>query len=165
MTHKPAASAIAAMIAAHIKAGVLEGIAADDLEYPKAPPVEAVRLGMYALVRLRCYDALASALLDGSGRPISRWWPVAYALPSRRTIRERGRRCSRCSNGEGTITRAFAARGLGVIKEHAAAAAPLVAIARQRSRGLGNVRTEAMRSLADLGAQRPTEPLANCRHR
>ena len=28
------------------------GIPPDDLEYPKAPPVEAVRLGMYALVRL-----------------------------------------------------------------------------------------------------------------
>ena len=40
------------MMQAHTKAGVLDGIAADDLEYPKPAPVEAVRLGMYALVRL-----------------------------------------------------------------------------------------------------------------
>ena len=66
--------------AAHSRPACSTGIAPDDLEYPKPPPVEAVRLGMYALVRLSAYDALASVLLDGAGQPISRWWPVAYAF-------------------------------------------------------------------------------------
>ena len=52
----------------------------DDLAYPLAPPVEAARLGLYALVRLGSYEALAAAALDASGRPVSTWWPVAYAL-------------------------------------------------------------------------------------
>ena len=43
-------------------------------------PSAAVRLGMYALVRLKAYDALAAAVLDGSGQPRVRWWPVAFAL-------------------------------------------------------------------------------------
>jgi HEAT repeat protein/cyclophilin family peptidyl-prolyl cis-trans isomerase len=149
LTHKPAAGAIAAMMAAHVKAGVLEGIAPDDLEHPKAPAVEAVRLGMYALVRLGAYDALASALLDGSGRPVSRWWPVAYAFRRINDPRSAPVLLALLA-GEGTTTRAFAARGLGIIK-HAAAVEPLLAIV-ANDREHASVRVEAMRSLADLGA-------------
>jgi HEAT repeat protein len=47
------AGPIAAMMSAHIAAGVLDGLAADDVGYPKAHPVEAVRLGAYALVKPR----------------------------------------------------------------------------------------------------------------
>ena len=43
-------------------------------------PSAAARLGIYALVRLKAYPQLASAVLDGSGQPRVRWWPVAYAL-------------------------------------------------------------------------------------
>jgi len=52
----------------------------DDSEWPKAPEIEACRLALFALVRLRNQDALRSLALDRSGQPISRWWPVAYAL-------------------------------------------------------------------------------------
>ena len=60
--------------------GVLATIAPDDVGYPKNAAVEAVRLGLYALVRLGAYDELAAALLDGSGAVRSRWWPVAFAF-------------------------------------------------------------------------------------
>ena len=50
------------------------------MTYPLAPAVEAARLGLYALVRLGSYEALAAATLDASGQPVSTWWPVAYAL-------------------------------------------------------------------------------------
>ena len=46
------ADAVSAMVQAHVQAGALAGIEPDDLTYPLAPPVEAVRLGLYALVRL-----------------------------------------------------------------------------------------------------------------
>ena len=59
------------MVQAHIKAGALTGVAPDDLTYPLAPPVEAVRLGLYALVRLGSYEALAAAVLDANGQPVS----------------------------------------------------------------------------------------------
>jgi HEAT repeat protein/cyclophilin family peptidyl-prolyl cis-trans isomerase len=146
--HKPAADAIAAMMAAHVKAGALNDIAADDLGYPKAPPVEAVRLGMYALVRLAAYDPLAAVLTDGSGGPISRWWPVAYAF-RRVGDPKAGPVLLALLQGDGVFTRAFAARGLGVIKE-ARAIAPLVAVLGNNG-DVTNVRIEAARALTDLG--------------
>ena len=42
-------------------------------------PVGALRLAMFALVRLNAYDQLAAAVLDGA-QPRVRWWPVAFAL-------------------------------------------------------------------------------------
>ena len=45
-----------------------------------ATAADAFRLGLFALVRRRAWDPLAAALLDASGSPRVRWWPVAYAL-------------------------------------------------------------------------------------
>jgi HEAT repeat protein/cyclophilin family peptidyl-prolyl cis-trans isomerase len=149
IAHKAAAPAIASMIAAHLKAGALNGIAADDLEYPKPPPVEAVRLGIYALVRLSAYDALASVLLDPTDRPVSQWWPIAYAFRRINDPRA-GPALLRLLQSEGMFSRAFAARGLGVVKE-ARAIKPLIAIA-GTDKEVSNVRVEAVRALADLNA-------------
>ena len=44
-----------------------------------APEAEAFKLGLFALVRLKAYEPLAAAVLDG-GQPVTTWWPVAYAL-------------------------------------------------------------------------------------
>jgi hypothetical protein len=71
------ATAVSDMVLRHVRAGALASITSDDLGYPLAPPVEATRLGLYALVRLGSYEALAAAALDASGRPVSTWWPVA----------------------------------------------------------------------------------------
>ena len=154
--HKAAANAIAAMITTHIKAGALNGIAADDLEYPKPANVEAVRLGLYALVRLSAYDALASVALDQNGRPVSQWWPIAYAF--RRVGDPRaGAPLLTLLQSDGVYTRAFAARGLGAVKE-ARAVAPLVA-AVANDKEVSAVRIEAARSLAELNATPAIEPL------
>ena len=64
IAHKAAAQPIGAMVAAHVNANALDGLNPDDMGYPKASGVEAVRLGAYALVRLGSYDGLASAFLD-----------------------------------------------------------------------------------------------------
>ncbi len=149
LAHQPAADAVAAMMQGHVKAGALAGIAPDDLEYPHPPAVEAVRLGIYALVRLHAYDQLAAVLLDGAGQPISQWWPVAYAF--RRIADPRaGPVLLALLQSPGSMTRAFAARGLGIVKE-ARAVAPLVAIV-GNEREVSNVRIEAVRALADLAA-------------
>ena len=99
--HKPAAPAIAGMVAAHLSAGVLNGINADDMGTPKPPAVEAVRLGAYALVRLGSYEALSSALVDGTGQARSRWWPIAFALQRSNDARPY-RCCSPCSPARGS---------------------------------------------------------------
>jgi cyclophilin family peptidyl-prolyl cis-trans isomerase/HEAT repeat protein len=152
LAHKPAASAIGAMIAPHLAAGVLSGMAADDVGYPKSPEVEAVRLGAYALVRLGAYDALASTFLDAAGQPRSRWWPVAFALQRVGDPRAAPVLLA-LLDGEGQLTRAFAARGLGVLK-HRPAAAPLATLAVGAEEPTA-VRVQAIRALAAIG-----DPLA-----
>jgi HEAT repeat protein/cyclophilin family peptidyl-prolyl cis-trans isomerase len=157
IAHKPAAEQIAAMMAVHTKAGVLSGIAPDDLEYPKPPAVEAVRLGMYALVRLAAYESLASVLTDGSEHPISQWWPVAYAF-RRIADPKAGAVLLSLLQSPGSVTRAFAARGLGAVKEQRAIA-PLVAIVGNEAEAQ-HVRIEAARALAELGAVDAVDVLA-----
>jgi cyclophilin family peptidyl-prolyl cis-trans isomerase/HEAT repeat protein len=149
LAHKPAAERIAAMMAVHTKAGALAGVEPDDLGYPKSAATESVRLGMYALVRLGAYDALASVLTDGAGQPISRWWPVAYAFRRINDPRA-GSVLLNLLQGPGGITRAFAARGLGVAKERRAIG-PLVTTLNS-DKEVTNVRIEAARALADLDA-------------
>ena len=149
IAHKAAAAPIAAMMTTHIKAGVLTGIAADDLEYPKPPAVEAVRLGMYALVRLGAYDVLAATMLDGNGRPVSQWWPVAYAFRRINDPRS-GAVLLNLLQSDGAITRAFAARGLGVAKELRAVKPLMTVVANEKESS--SVRVEAARALADLNA-------------
>jgi HEAT repeat protein/cyclophilin family peptidyl-prolyl cis-trans isomerase len=156
LAHKGSAGAIAAMMSTHVKAGALNGIAADDVEYPKAAPVEAVRLGMYALVRLGAYDALASTLLDANGRPVSQWWPIAYAFRRINDPRA-GTPLLALLQSDGTFTRAFAARGLGAAKE-ARAVKPLIAVL-LNAKEVSNVRVEAARSLAELNAREAEDPL------
>ena len=77
---RDAAPAIGRMVGEYVEQGVVGSIAADDQTEPAAPPVEAVRLGLFALARLEAYEPLASAVLGRDGLPVSRWWPVAYAL-------------------------------------------------------------------------------------
>ena len=151
IAHKPAAVPIGAMIAAHVNAGVLNGLIADDLAAPKSAAVEAVRLGVYALVRVGGYDALASALLDDRGQPRSRWWPIAFAfqrindpraVPVLLTLLQ----------GDGQLTRSFAARGLAASKDPRGFA-PLLAIAENAGEPVA-VRIQAVRGLAAIGDAR-----------
>lgn len=149
--HQPAAPAVAAMVAAHVNAGVLNGLNPDDMGTPKAPPIEAVRLGAYALVRLGSFEALASALIDSTGQPRSRWWPLAFALQRINDPRAAPALLALVT-GDGQLTRAFAARGLGGLKEPKAAPA-LLAMTENAGEPLA-VRIQAVRGLAQLGEAR-----------
>lgn len=142
------ASAVAAMVQAHLAAGALDGISPDDLSHPLAPAVEAVRLGWYALVRIGSYDALASVGLDASGQPRSRWWPLAYAF--QRLGDPRGAEAlMTLLETEGRYTAAFAARGLGIMKAQQALPA-LRRIVQERKRDPAVV-IQAIRALASAG--------------
>ncbi len=115
------------MIAAPITAGALGALAPDDVGYPKDATIEAVRLGIYALVRLEAYDELAATLLDASGQPRSRWWPVAFAFQRVGNPRAAAPLTALLA-GDGQVTRAFAAKGLGTLK-HEPAVPALQAVA------------------------------------
>ena len=149
IAHKPSAQAVATMVAAHVAAGVLNGINADDMGSPKPPAVEAVRLGAFALVRLESYDGLASAFLDRDGRPRSRWWPIAYAFQRVNDTRAANVLLD-LFNGEGQLTKSFAARGLAASKDQRAVA-PLLAAAEDASVPVA-VRIQAVRGIAALNA-------------
>ena len=151
IAHQPAAAAIGAMIAGHVGAGVLNGVIADDLVSPKSPAVEAVRLGIYALVRLGGYDALASAMLDPAGQPRSRWWPVAFAFQRMNDPRAVPVLLA-LLQGEGQLTRSFAARGLAAAKDPKAFS-PLLAMAEHAGEPVA-VRIQAIRGLAAIGDPR-----------
>jgi cyclophilin family peptidyl-prolyl cis-trans isomerase len=142
------ASLVGGMVRAHVQAGVLASIAPDDLTQPMSPQIEAVRLGLYALVRFRDFGALAAAALDGQGQPVSRWWPVSFAL-QRIEDPKAAPALLALLNTEGRYTAAFAARGLGAVKATQAAPA-LATIIRDRRRDPAVV-IQAIRAIAAIG--------------
>lgn len=156
IAHKPAAAAIGAMVAAHVSAGVLNGVIPDDLAASKSAAIEAVRLGLYALVRTGGYDALASALLDSSGQPRSRWWPVAFAFQRMNDPRAVPVLLA-LLQGDGQLTRSFAARGLAASKDPKAVA-PLLAIVENAGEPVA-ARIQAIRGLGAIGDQRGSAAL------
>ncbi len=143
------AAEIAAMMRPHVDAGVLRPIGPDDLTYPMAPAVEAVRLGVYALTRLKTYEPLASVVLDGSGQPVSQWWPIAYALGRVGDPRAAAALTALTRSG-GVYSRAFATRGLGYAKAIDSVAV-LTALAEDVARQ-PLVAVEAVRALSALQA-------------
>jgi cyclophilin family peptidyl-prolyl cis-trans isomerase len=152
------AAAVAAMVSGYVKAGALASVVADESGYPLSPDVEAARLGLYALARLKAYDALASAVLDASGRPVTRWWPVAYAF--RRVGDAKAIPVLRAlAQGDGVYTRAFAARGLGLLKD--AGAFDLLRGLAAASATSPAVGVEAVRALGDLGDARAVPVLVD----
>ena len=148
------ADAISAMVRRHVAAGAIAKIEPDDLSYPLDPPVEAARLGLYALTKLRAYDALAAAVLDPQGQPVSRWWPVAYALQRVGDPRAAPTLLTLLGT-PGRYTASFAARGLASTKA-TQASGPLREIVTERRRDPAVV-IQAIRGLAAI-ADQPSVP-------
>lgn len=140
-----AASAIGRMVGELAASEAFAQTPSDDLDAARDTPQAAFRLGVSALVRLKAYDPLATAVLDPDGVPRVRWWPVAYAF--QRLEDPRGLQALLALAREThPYTRAFAAKGLGAINERAAGAALLpMATAPERL-----VAIEAIRSLGRL---------------
>ncbi len=141
------AAAVSAMVRGLVAGGALAGLQPDELGYPLAPPAEAARLGLYALARLGSYEALAEAVLDAGGQPVSRWWPVAFALQRIGDVRAAPALLTLMQT-PGRFTAAFAARGLGVTRLPAGGAL-LRQVVEQR-RADRTVIVQAIRALAAM---------------
>ncbi len=128
----PAGTAIAAM-AANCR-GTIAPLAPDDEWAPLPVEIDACRAAVFAIARLRQYDALASVVLDQAGQPVSSWWPVAFAL-SRVGDKRAAGPLTALINVEGVNTPAFAFRGLGTYGDR---------------RGIGAARGVAQRRSADV---------------
>ena len=147
--NKADADVVSGIVRRQTAAGALNGIEPDDVGYPLSAPAEAARLAIYALVRLGSYDALAAAVLDGSGQPVSRWWPVAYSLGRINDPRAAPALLTLLRT-PGRYTAAFSARGLAVLKGPQAGAA-LRQVLEDRNRIHPAVVFQAVRGLAAVG--------------
>ena len=151
-----AGSAIGAMVATQVASGAVNAVLPDELGSPLAPPVEAFRLGLYALTRLQTYDPLAIAVLNGSGQPTVRWWPVAYALG--RIGDKRALPALMLLAREKTpTTAALAVRGLGGLKDPQALDV-LIPLAQQADLP-ARVRGRVFEALGQIGERRAIQPL------
>ena len=130
--------------------------AADAEESRRDTPAAAFRLGMYALVRLKAYDQLAAAVLDASGEPRIRSWPVAFALQRLEDPRALRALVSLTKESH-PYTRAFAVKGLGALKDRTAVPA-LMPLLMSGDRA---VVIETIRALGRIGDPSTLPPLLN----
>jgi len=151
------APGIGQMVAEYAKSASVVALQPDDEAEPAAPEAEAFKLGLFALVRLKAYDPIAAAVLTGA-QPVTEWWPVAYAL-QRVDDPRAAPALLQLLGSKGRYTRAFAARGLGTIKD-AGAIKPLVALLEPAAKAGLEPTVAAVRALAELGAMEAAAPLS-----
>jgi cyclophilin family peptidyl-prolyl cis-trans isomerase/HEAT repeat protein len=144
---KGAAAAIGQMVAGYVTSVPVAAMQADaDASSPEAT---ALALGLNALVRLKAYEPMASAVV-ADGQPASAWWPVAYALQRVEDPRA-APVLVRLLGAQGRYARAFAARGLGVLKEPSAVK-PLVALLEPSAKSPLEVTISVVRALGQIGS-------------
>jgi HEAT repeat protein/cyclophilin family peptidyl-prolyl cis-trans isomerase len=149
----PAAAPAISRMAVDILQQDAAGIPSGDEDPGRDSPAGAFRLALYALVRLKAYDELAAAVLDGT-RPRTTWWPVAFALQRLADPRARPALTS-LVNDPRPYTRAFAVKGLGDLKDRAS-----VAVVLPLADGPDEmVAIEAVRALGKLGEPRAAPAL------
>ena len=95
------------------------GAPGDEEDAKRDTPASALRLGVFALVRLKAYGPLAAAVLDQAGQPRVRWWPVAYALQRLEDPRALQALLT-FTKDSNPYARAFAVKGLGALKDRTA---------------------------------------------
>ncbi|MCX6549843.1 MAG: HEAT repeat domain-containing protein [Acidobacteria bacterium] len=143
------AKAIAAMATARLTESRAVGLDPDDLTDPQPPATEAFRLGIYALTRLKAFDALAAVVIDAAGEPRLRWWPVAYALARVDDARAAPALLTLARAG-GSLTKALAAKGLGSLKD-TVSVGTLVLLAQNWQEDQRSA-ISAIRALAQIGS-------------
>ncbi len=149
------ASAVGQMVSGYVKAGAIASMAPDEEQWGKSAEADAVRLGLFALVRQKGYDALASAITDSSGK-VSGWWPVAFAL--QRINDPRAVPVLRqLAQTPGHYTRSFVARGLGSYKD--TVSVPLLRTMLEQAKGDVFVTVSVVRALAQIGAPEGVQPI------
>ena len=149
-----AAAPIGALLSRIIQSGAVAEPPGDEGDARRDTPAAAFRLGVFALVRLKAFDQLAAAVLDASGQPRVRWWPVAFALQRLEDKRALTALLTLAKDAH-PYTRAFAVKGLGALKDRAAVPL-LIPLA---SGGDRAVAVEAVRALGRIGDPAGAAPL------
>jgi cyclophilin family peptidyl-prolyl cis-trans isomerase/HEAT repeat protein len=155
---KDAAPAIGRLAAEYVRSAPVASMTTDAEPWPAPPEADAFRLAVCALVRLEAYEPLAAAVLDGD-RPITTWWPVAYALQRIGDPRA-ALALMQLLQVQGTYAPAFAARGLGSIK-HRPAVVRLLPFLDPRTKAPLGVVVSAIRALGAIGDEAAVTPLVD----
>ena len=150
----PAVDALGRFVMQMVESGLLAQTPGEDEDARRDTPAAAFRLGVHALARLKAYDHLAAAVLDGSGRPRVRWWPVAYALQRLGDPRALNALMLLAKDPH-PYTRAFAVKGLGALKNRAALPTLLPLLAGTDR----EVVIETVRALGQIGDPSAAPPL------
>jgi HEAT repeat protein/cyclophilin family peptidyl-prolyl cis-trans isomerase len=148
------ADAIGRFAAQAVQSGALAQPPGDDDDVRRDTPTAACRLALYALVRLKAFPQLASAVLDESGQPRVRWWPVAFALQRLENPRALPALLT-LAKDPNAYTRAFAVKGLAALKDRAA----LPVLMPLLSSGERSVLVETIRALGRIGDPSAATPL------
>ena len=135
----------------------------DDEAVAVAPEAEAFKLGLFALVRLKAFEPMAAAVL-ANGQPVTAWWPVAYALQRVEDPRAVPALLQLLTTSN-PCTRAFAARGLGPLKDTSAIKPLLTALIDPAAKAGLEPTVAAIRSLAQRGAAAERGSVASGRRR
>lgn len=143
------AAAIGHLVGAHVAAAA--AVSPDEIRVQADPAVEAFRLGVYALTRLKAYEPLAAAVLNPDGQPRVHWWPVAYAFQRIEDKRALPALLS-LAGSESAYARAFAVKGLGALKDPAAV--PLLLTFVDPVRPTKGPTIEGIRALGRIGDER-----------
>jgi HEAT repeat protein/cyclophilin family peptidyl-prolyl cis-trans isomerase len=151
-----AAPAIARLAAGILQSGALVTVPDEREAARRDTPAAVYRQALGALVRLRAFDALATAALDASGLPRLSWWPVAFALQRIEDPRARPALVTLLGDTH-PYTRAFAVKGLGGLRDRAAVPL-LVPLLGDKD---GSIAIEAARALARIGDRAAAPALAS----
>jgi HEAT repeat protein/cyclophilin family peptidyl-prolyl cis-trans isomerase len=149
-----AAQAIGRLAAQIVQTGGVTPPPGDEDDARRDTPASTLRLCLYALVRLKAYPQIASAVLDDRGQPRVRWWPVAYALQRSEDPRALQALLTLARESH-PYTRAFAVKGLATLKDRAA----LPVLMPLLSSGERFVLVETIRALGRIGDPAAAGPL------
>ena len=149
-----AAQPIGNLLTEIVQSGALAQPPGAEADARRDTPASAFRLAVYALVRLKSYDQLASAVLDRTGQPRVRWWPVAFALQRLEDRRALNALMTLAKDAH-PYTRAFAVKGLAALKDRAAIPVLMPLL----SSGDRPVLIEAIRALGRIGDPASADPL------
>ena len=152
----PAASAAPAIAAASSGCPAAIARVAADTETPQTADIEACRLAIFALVRLRNFDALSRVVLNEQQQPVSTWWPVAFGLQRSADARAANALVSLLS-ASGVYSPAFAIRGLAGLKDQRVVK-PALELA-TRADADPRLRAVAIRALGQLGESSAVDAL------
>ena len=143
---RAAADPIGGMLTKILDGGGLAQLPAQGVEDGRDSPAAAFRLGLFALTRLQGFDQVAAAVLDASGLPRFRWWPVAFALGRLENARALPALRALAADPQ-PYTKGFAIKGLGALRDRASV--PMLISLASGSDSVGAV--EAVRALGRIG--------------